>query len=301
MEMGDVFNQVLILFIFVIIGFVLAKTKILDLKHSKMLSTLIVYVFLPCKIFGSFSKNFTVEYITSKYQMLIISIVVLIVLFVFGCFIAKLLTKDKYEQKIYVYSLMFANFGYFGYTLAESLFGSTGLLNLVIISIPSTFILNSVGYCVLTKTKFSPKLFLKPILISIVLGTMFGLAGIKVPNIVSQIVDKSSACMGPVSMLLCGIVIAEFDILSLFKNYKVYIVVFLRLIVIPFAVGFCLKPFVDAEILTAAVLLCCMPCGLNTIVFPKLVDENCSIGASLACISTILSCVTIPLCLTVIL
>ena len=38
-----------------------------------------------------------------------------------------------------------------------------------------------------------------------------------------------------------------------------------------------------------------LPCGLNTVVFPKLVGENCSVGASLAFVSNILACITIPL------
>ena len=38
-----------------------------------------------------------------------------------------------------------------------------------------------------------------------------------------------------------------------------------------------------------------MPCGLNTIVFPRLVGEKCEIGAGLAFISSILSLITLPL------
>ena len=40
-----------------------------------------------------------------------------------------------------------------------------------------------------------------------------------------------------------------------------------------------------------------MPCGMNTIVFPKLVGQDCRTGAGLACVTSILCCITIPLCL----
>ena len=46
-----------------------------------------------------------------------------------------------------------------------------------------------------------------------------------------------------------------------------------------------------------ALLIYAMPCGLNTIVFPKLIGEDCHIGAGLACISSVLACVTIPICI----
>ena len=47
-----------------------------------------------------------------------------------------------------------------------------------------------------------------------------------------------------------------------------------------------------------AVLMYAMPCGLNTIVFPKLVGEDCSTGATLALMSNLLAVITIPLCIS---
>jgi predicted permease len=51
--------------------------------------------------------------------------------------------------------------------------------------------------------------------------------------------------------------------------------------------------------LPAAVMMACMPCGLNTIVFPKLVGEDCKIGARLALLTHLFSCFTIPVWLSV--
>ena len=47
------------------------------------------------------------------------------------------------------------------------------------------------------------------------------------------------------------------------------------------------------------VLLYAMPCGLNTIVFPKMVGEDCRPGASMAMISTVACLLTIPLCMQI--
>lgn len=48
-------------------------------------------------------------------------------------------------------------------------------------------------------------------------------------------------------------------------------------------------------IVRIATLFYALPCGLNTIVFAKMVDADCSIGASLAFLSNIFACVTIPI------
>ena len=44
----------------------------------------------------------------------------------------------------------------------------------------------------------------------------------------------------------------------------------------------------------AAVLMACMPCGLNTVVFPRMIGQDCRLGAKLILLSCILSCITIP-------
>ena len=92
--------------------------------------------------------------------------------------------------------------------------------------------------------------------------------------------------------------ISQFRLGNILADKKAYIVAGIRLIVLPVAVALALKPFCDGETVLAAVIVYAMPCGLNTIVFPKLVGEDCRNGAALACISTVAACITIPLCVT---
>ena len=69
----------------------------------------------------------------------------------------------------------------------------------------------------------------------------------------------------------------------------------LRLIVIPVVIGGILLLLGQDAAVPTAVLMFAMPCGLNTIVFPKMVGEDCRVGASLAFLSNICACITIPL------
>ena len=45
----------------------------------------------------------------------------------------------------------------------------------------------------------------------------------------------------------------------------------------------------------SVVIMGCMPCGLNTIVFPILVGEDCKMGAKFVLLSHVLCLITIPL------
>lgn len=105
--------------------------------------------------------------------------------------------------------------------------------------------------------------------------------------------------MAPVGMLMTGVVISGFSFKSILSNKRVYVVAVLRLIVLPLIIGLTLSLFADREMVRTAVLFYALPCGLNTVIFPKLVDENCEIGAGLALVSTVLSCITLPILLTV--
>jgi len=293
-----VFEQVFTLFLFAAAGYALSKSGVVNPGHSKLLSTLLVYVFLPCNIFRTFSANCTAHYLRDNYRTILASIGLLAVLAVSMEFVSRLFSRDSYERRIYRYSLIIANYGYMGYALAESLLGSTKLMNVMMFAMPLSVYTYTVGFSSLTKRKMSLRKLINPVNLSMILGIAAGLSGLTMPNILMGAVGKASSCMAPVSMLMAGIVISEFRLRDLLRQPRTYILTALRLVVIPILLGSALSLLGQPEIVESAVVLLAMPCGLNTIVFPKMVGENCEIGAGLAFISNILACATIPLVFT---
>ena len=211
-------------------------------------------------------------------------------------FIPKLLTKNKSDQAVYAYSLLIPNYGYMGYALSESLLGESGKLNFMVFAIPFSLYIYTIGYCKLTKVGISLKKLLNPVIIATLLGIIAGLVELPLPGIAISALEKASACMAPTSMLLAGITVSQYQFKSLLLKPASYVVTLLRLVGIPVTIGLLLSLFgVRKEIIQVAVLLTALPCGLNTIVFPKLVGENCEIGASLAMVSNIIACISIPI------
>lgn len=295
--MQIVIEQVLILLLFIAVGYTLGKTKIANSDHSKVLSVLGVYIFIPANIFKTFASRFTVAYLSEKYPLILASAGIVVVMALLSYPIAKLLIKDKYQQAIYRYSLVLPNYGYVGYALAEGIFGADMLLNVMIFALPMSLYTYTIGYCSLTRTKVNLKKLLSPTNVAIVLGAVWGLLGLPVPSVVGAVFNKASACMGPVSMLLTGIVISQYKLLDLFANKNVYIISMLRLFVIPCAAAGVMCLMGLNPLVPPVLLILAMPCGMNTIVFPKLVGEDCRTGAALTCVTSILCCITIPLCL----
>ena len=293
--MSVVFEQVFTLFLFAAVGYTLSRCGVVSTAHSRILSSLLVYVFLPCNIFRTFAANCTVAYLGANYRTVLAAACLLIVLAAVMELVSRLFSREDYERKIYRYSLIIANYGYMGYALAESLLGSAGLMNVMMFAMPLSVYTYTVGFCSLTKRGFSLKKLLNPVMLAMVLGIAAGLIGVPVPSVIGGVMSKASGCMAPVSMLLAGIVISEFPLKDLLREPRTYILCALRLIVIPVVFGSAIRLLGRREIVEASVVLLAMPCGLNTIVFPKIVGENCRIGAGLAFISNIAACITIPL------
>ena len=293
--MAIVVEQVVLLLMFICVGFLLAKTKLIDSKHTKILSTLSVYVFLSSNIFRTFATNFTPVYLREKYVLILVSLGVLVTMVGIAWVIAKLMTQNKYKQNIIHYSLTVPNYGYAGYAMAEGVYDSVMLQNVMMVTVPISAYTYTVGYCMLTNNKFSLKRLLNPITIAMVCGAVVGFFGIPVPNVLDLFLSKSSACMAPTAMILAGAVIAEYKIPQLLRRVDVYIITALRLLVLPIVTGVVLRLLHLEVAMIPMMLIVCMPCGLNTIIFPKLIGEDCQTGAALAFVTNILSCVTVPL------
>ena len=296
--MQIMFNQLMLLLLFIGAGFLLGRMKIADSRETRLLSCLEVYVFLPANVFRTFSANFTPAYLSEKYSFVLVSLVLLTLLYLGSRPLAKWLTPDAYRQKVLRYTFAIANYGYIGYALTDGVFGELALLNVMVFALPLSLFTPTIGFCLLTNAPVSLKKLVNAQSMALVAGALVGLTGLALPETVNIFMEKAADCMAPVSMLLTGLVLSEYRLRDLVKGRLVYFVTALRLLVIPGLIGLLLKLLSLEEMILPALMITAMPCGLNTIVYPRLVGEDCRLGASMVFVSTLLCCVTIPLCLS---
>ena len=298
--MQEVLKQLLILYIFLLAGYLVGRIKKDKASHSDILSVLLINIFLPCKVFNTFANNFSVSYFSQRYSLLITSLILILVIVIGAYFGSKLLTKDQYERKVYQYSFTLTNYSYLGYVLIESVFGQSFLSQFVFFAIPFIIYTYTFGYALLTGGKNFVQKLVNPLTIAIILGMVVGIFNISLPEIISKAVSSSSACVGPLSMILTGMTLSTFKLRELVMDAKAYIFTFLRLIVIPGIAYLICLGLKLTQVLPMVLIITAMPCGLNTVVFPKLVGKDCKTGARLALISHIFSIITLPIWLSLI-
>lgn len=292
-----ILEQVAILLLFCVIGFILAKKNILKPEKGDLLSGMLVYVFMPATCFSTCAANCTVEYITVKYPLILVSAGILVAIILLAKVQVHFMGKQCYLRDVYEYSLIIPNTGYIGYPLVLGLYGSQGLLDMLIFGLPLILYTYTIGYNLLTdrrKEKFSLKKVLTPVTIAMLLGCAVGLSGVKLPNVFTQVVEKSAACLAPIGTLLMGMSISEFPLKQMLEDKRIYFITAMRLLVIPVAVFAILKLGRWEFAMIPAICSYAMPCGINSIIFPKLIGQECHSGAGLVLVSTILSIITIP-------
>ncbi len=132
-------------------------------------------------------------------------------------------------------------------------------------------------------------------MLAIFAGMAAGLSGIGLPDAVTALIDPAAAALGCFGMILLGAVLSRFSVKDMLGNRNLYIVTALRLIGVPILVGVPAMLLLPPQMGLIILIFCSLACGLNTVVFPKLVGENCLPGAGIALVSTAAACVTIPL------
>ncbi|MBO5892389.1 MAG: AEC family transporter [Oscillospiraceae bacterium] len=299
-----VFSTMLGLLVCLSIGYILRRFHLEPNNAATVLSKLVLYVLLPAMVLHSFIKNCIIASLQQHGSLFFYGLIVTAATLLFGKLLSRFFSKESYERKIYTYALSVANFSYIGVSVVVSLFGSEGLYAFNIFCVPLNMLVY--GYLVpnlVPEGEGDPKgnwlkRILNPITVALLLGLFLGVTGLSryIPGFLMDTMNSLSGCVGPVAMILTGFVIGGFHIPDLLRIKKVYVVAFLRLLVLPMvlvALVWLLRGDKTACLMTMITYASAL--GLNTVVIPATHGGDTHTGASMAIISSVACVVTIPL------
>ncbi len=294
-------SPMLMMFTFIVIGFVLSRKKLCPDNTSAVLSKLETHVFAPSLTLSTFSKYCNITSLTEQKTMLLYCVVAVAVAIGLSYLLSPCFAGKGYERNIYRYSLAFANSGFMGNSIVPAILGAEALYYYLLFTLPINLAIYTWGVAGLIpkeKQTGSPiKKLLNPIVVAVFAGIVIGLTGLSdhLPAFVLDSLSGLGSCMGPVAMLLTGFLVGSYKLGDLLRKKKVYAVTALRLFVIPATVILLLKVLgADATTLTLCLFAYATPLGLNTVVFPAAYGADTSTGASMAIISHSLCVITIP-------
>ncbi len=296
-------GQMLVLFSFILMGYVVAKLKAVPENSATVLSKLENTLFVPALVLGTFVGNFTVEKLGTAWKLFLISFVTCFVMMLLAVVVSKLCSKDQYIRNIYTYGLAFSNFGFMGNAVVSAVFPDI-FLDYLIFTMPLWTMIYLWGVpCLLipseegkTTIKNRLKSFANPMFAAMILGIVIGLCNIKLPAFLTTVIDVTGSCMSPIAMMLTGITVANMSVKKVLSMKSIYAVSVIRLVVFPiiFIGLFCLIPMAQ-NIVVCTICSLAMPLGLSTLVIPGGYGKDTSVAAGMAIVSHLLSAVTIPI------
>lgn len=302
-------NQMLTMFTYMVVGFVLRRKKILPESSYVVLSRLETYFFLPALLLNNWMKNCNITTLRDNASIIFYGMLLIVVAVFLSYPLSRLFVKKKdgseYLRNIYKYAMTFGNHGFVGNFVVLGIWGDEMLFKYSMLTLCASFACNSWGVFVLVpqegekrSVKSVVKRMFTPSIIAVFVGLIAGLTNVSgyVPQFVNTVLAGGASCMGPVAMVLAGIVIGGYDLKEILKQKKVYAATFMRLIVLPTAFVLGLRLLgAGVDVRTLALIAFGAPIGLNTIVYPAAYGGDTKTGASMALISHALSVITIPL------
>lgn len=299
MDIKNVFTQVFILFILILVGYIATKKNLIDSSLTKKLSKLIMNIFLPCMIINSMQLEYSPTVLKKVLLLILISLFIYAISFLIAI-IFKAISKSKNDIGVYQFAILFSNVGFMGYPIVEAILGKDAIFYAAIFNIPFNLLIMTLGVFVICKENnnysFSFKSLINPVIISIFIGLSLFILNIKLPYIINRPIELLGNITTPLSMIVIGSMLCLSSISECVKNKKLYIVSFIRLVLMPILIYFILKGIVHDKLLfSIPIVIVSMPVASNTAILSSEYNANDKLASQLVFMSTLFSIVTIPI------
>ncbi len=230
----DLAQQIVSMVLMCFVGFLISRFHIVSAEESRIVSRTCVYAIIPASMINAFQNDLDAERLSGLAVAFIAAVLIHGMYFLVTGIMNKTplaLTNEEVASTVYnnagnlvipmIYGVSSLGGEYVFYTSAY-----IAIQNLLMWS-HGQQVMGSRGKPSLKK------IFGNPCMISILVGIVFFFLQIKVTGPVGTAVSSLAACLGPVSMLVIGMMLGEQDLKEVFSDLNVYRVSAIRLILLP--------------------------------------------------------------------
>jgi malate permease and related proteins len=290
-------NQILIMFLIMLLGFFCYKIKIINHETNRKLSDFLLLIVNPLLIFNSYQRDFNKELLMG----LEISFVLAFVSHLVAMVAARLLIRGKNKQDISLerFSAVYSNCGFIGIPLINSLFGSEGVFYLTAYLTVFNVLIWTHGVVLMTGKKDMKailKTLVSPTFIAIIAGLVLFLLNVRIPEVLYRSMDYVASMNTPLAMIIAGATMAQSQLKKVLLKGRIYLVVLMKQLVIPTILVLLFHKLpIDNMILTTTVIAAGCPVAATGMLFALRFNKNHLYASELYSISTVTSLVTIPI------
>lgn len=287
----------------IFLGFFIRKKRIIDDRSQTGLTNILMSIVLPFNIFVSSQMDFDPTFVKAMIAVACAAVCY----FVCGLILLRNVlhkTTNELENKERTVTIMmsiFANTGFVGFPLMQSLFGNSGLFLAVVYNLVFNLFFYTYGMYNLSNGKVETKnTILNPVTIASVLSIVLFLIPFRFPVVVTDFASLVGDMMVPLSMILVGSTLATVDIKKVFAGKKSYFVIAMRLLIFPLIMlcaVLAIRHFFYFKPVTATtiVMMTALPCGSMNVILSEKYDCAPKFAARTFFLSIVFMAVTLPI------
>ena len=227
------------LFLIMAVGFALVRLHLLKTGDSKTLSVLSVYAICPCAFISATQVDLTPDVL----QGFLFAVVCAIVLQVGQIILTKILAKPLHLSPIERAASIYSNCGNLIIPLVGFILGDEWVVySLAYMSVQTILIWTHGKSLISENNHIDVRAVLFNInLLAVAAGIVLMVLGIKLVEPFGTFTYDVGQMIGPAAMLVTGMIIGGMDLRQIVANKRVWLVAFIRLVLIPAIVTLALK------------------------------------------------------------
>jgi len=299
-------------FLLILVGVLSKKLNIISNEGSKSLSSILMNVAWPALLFSAMLKKCNWNLIKENLPLILIGALIVIIGYIIGILGARIAGISKPRKSAFLYSCMINNYSFLPLPIVLILFGEKGVVLLALCNLGTILVQWTLGIYIVTAHKLgisSLKKIVNMPLIAIVSGMILSGFHVQCPKlgldlglVFMRLLNALGGTTVPIAMLIAGFALADINYVKVFKDKDVILINILRLIVIPtcilILISFLSMPVISKKI---ASIIAVMPVAIAASVIIKQYGGDEEFTASAIYTTTLLSIITIPAFLAIIL
>lgn len=292
-------EEIIKLFVIMFMGYAVVKAGLMKSSESKSVSVIMVYLVIPCVILNAFQ----VEYTPDVQKGLLLACAAAVAVHILFLLLTAILKKPLHLDVIERATLIYSNAGILVIPLVQELLGQEYVIySSAYIAVQLILIWTHCKNMLCEEEKLEwKKVLLNVNIISIIAGVVLFIFRIQLPSGAQDVLNMMNNMIGPLGMLLAGMVIAEVPLKTVFTRKRIYLSAALRLFIYPvFVLGLMkvIQTFASIQdskqILLTVYLASITPACATVTSMAQLYDKDAAYSSSLYVLTTLLSIATMP-------
>jgi len=291
-------KTLLVLFLYIAVGILCKKIHLIDKAGQKLLSNLVLDVFLPCNIVISFLNDSSLS--GGARSLVLDSLLVGSAIQAGAILLNRILFRKEPPSKksAMSFGILCSNSSFIGVPMAEALFGAPGVVIISLFMLPIRLTNWTIGlhyYDSSSKDASVKKALLKPPVIAVLAGVLFMALHVTLPNFLYTPMKGLGNCCTPLSMVVMGAILADSKWSDLITKDTLRFSA-IRLGLMP-ALMFLVTLAVpmDSVLKNVAILSCALPMGCTASMLAEKYGYDSLYASQLIFATTVISVITLPL------